>query len=119
MQATADLIEEVRDYADEAIPEGGTATDTGLSEKEVSRAIANSASAYGAASVLWTLKAGKIKKEMGDTKRYSLGGGESEDYTPLQERLNYALTMAEQYAKMARGQRGGSMALTSTKPEVI
>ncbi len=107
----------LRKLLDERIPEGGTVADTRFSDEDLDELLAEARCIYSAATAGWTLKAGMYQREMEDLEAYSLGD-RSEKLTALKDRQEYALSMASQYAAMARN-TAGSMFLRLEGPEVI
>ncbi len=120
MVADERAILTVRRYLNETIPAGGTASDTGLSEEDISLLLATSDSLYGAAAKGWRLKAASATAQPGELKKYSIGQ-ESYEKTTGADYVAYCLAMAKMYDEMAAKEDayGSSLVLGIRRPDVI
>ena len=119
MTPTEELRHRLRWMLDEKIPAGGHDADTRFLNEEVDELLREAGSAYEAAAVGWTLKAGMYQREMSGIEETATGE-ERYRLTSLKERMDYALAMAETYSKLAsRRTSTGSLIVKIKKPEVI
>lgn len=118
MTPTAELRTRLRKYLNEIIPAGKTDADTRFLDSELNELLTEAVNVYQAASKGWVIKASLLQ---GDIESYSVGQ-EKYDLTSLKDQLAHAITMAEQYASLARtasSQITSGVILKMTKPEVI
>ncbi|WP_136604663.1 hypothetical protein [Paenibacillus dokdonensis] len=94
MEPSIILRTRLRKLLNEVIPVGGTEASTNFLDGEIDLLLTEADSLYEAASVGWMEKAGLLQ---GDIESYS-DGTEKYDLTSLKDRLNHALSMAQQYA---------------------
>ncbi|MFW5436567.1 hypothetical protein [Paenibacillus apiarius] len=97
--------------------EVGAEADTNFTDAEIDMLLTEADSIYAAASAGWMEKAGLLQ---GDIESYSTGT-EKYDLTSLKDRLEHALSMVQQYAKMAEasGTSTGSFMFQVRPPEVL
>lgn len=117
MTPSAELRTRLRKYLNEVIPAGKTAADTRFLDTELDELLTEAENVYQAAAKAWVIKAGLLQ---GDIESYSVGQEEYE-LTSLKDQLAHALTMAEQYASLAKEGRqvNSGVIMKLTKPEVI
>lgn len=115
MTPTKQLRERLRKLLNETIPDDGDEKDTNFTDEEIDELLTEADNIFVAASVGWTMKAGMLQSEI---QKYGVGD-ENYDITPLRDRLNHALVMAEHYKGMSEGESGGSFILRSEPPKVI
>ncbi len=119
MTPTEDSRQEFRELVDELIPEGGIEKDTRFANTQIDRLLSRAKNIYSAASEGWTMKAGMLSKELGQIDEYGTGQ-ERYRIMNLHTAINGALTMAKQYANMARTASSvGSVILKIQPPEVL
>jgi hypothetical protein len=114
MTTTPELRLRLRKLLNEQIPEGKTDADTNFLDEELDTLIEEAVNIYSAAAAGWTMKAGMLQAQIED---YTIGQ-ERYTMTSLKDQLDYALSMAQQYANMAKVS-GGSVMLKITPPEVL
>lgn len=117
MIPTPGLTTRLRKLLDERIPEGSKDSDTRFLDEDLDELLIEARSIYEAASVGWTMKAGMFQAEMGDVERVTLGQ-ETEALVSLEDRVDYALRMAEKYEAIAKAS-AGSVVLKLASPEVL
>ncbi|BFH66248.1 hypothetical protein J27TS7_10940 [Paenibacillus dendritiformis] len=116
METSPLLRTKLRRLLNEVIPRGGSEADTNFTDAEIDLLLQEADSIYVAASVGWMEKAGLLQ---GDIESYS-AGTEKYDLTPLKDKLNHALLMAQQYSQMAESAaNGGSFMLRVQAPRVL
>ncbi|AEE95779.1 hypothetical protein [Mahella australiensis] len=114
MTSTPELITRLRKLLNEPIPPGGSEEDTNFLDADIETLLMEAANIYSAAAAGWTMKAGMLQ---GQIESYTVGQ-ERYDMTGLKDQLEHALTMARQYADMAKIS-GGSIILKIMPPEVL
>lgn len=114
MTPTPELRTKLRKLLNETIPTDGSEADTNLLDSEIDDLLRDAANIYAAAAAGWTMKAGMLQEK---TESYSLGQ-EKYDTTSLKDQLTHALTMAQQYAGMAKSSTG-SMIMKLSRPKVL
>lgn len=117
MQATDELIKELRELIDEIIPEGGTEKDTRFSDDQLRKILEKSRNLYDAAAECWLRKAAMFQREAGQIRAYSTGQ-ERYEMTDPKNLMEYALQMAQTYTKLAANSMR-SIVLRFEPPEVI
>jgi len=117
MTPTPELRTKLRKLLDEPIPAGGSDADTRFLDADIDELLIEAANIYEAAATGWTLKAGKIQRELGQLQSYSVGQ-ERYEMTDPKVLMDYALKMAETYRKLA-GNSVGSIILRFEPPEVL
>lgn len=112
MEPTPVLRARLRRLLNEVGPE----SETNFTDAEIDELLQETDSLYGAASAGWLEKAGLLQ---GDIESYS-AGTEKYDLTPLKDKLNHALSMAQQYSRMAdSAANGGSFMIRVQPPRVM
>lgn len=117
MDPTLALRTRLRKLLNETIPAGGIEADTNFLDEDIDLLLQEADSIYAAASAGWMEKAGLLQ---GDIESYS-SGTEKYDLTSLKDRLEHALSMVQQYAKMAEasGTSTSSFMFQVRPPEVL
>ena len=98
MSPSEELRIKLRKMLNEAIPEGGSETDTNFADWELNDLLITASNIYIAAAMAWTVKAGLLKERI---ENYKVGQ-ESYDKTSLKDMVDFALKMAKQYAEMGK-----------------
>ena len=114
MAVDAALIKKMRRYLDES-------DDSKFTDDDLTEILNDYPSFNKAVSVGWTLKAGKIQKELGMIDEYSTGN-ESYKYTNLTTAINAALSMSKQYESLYQQEQSdtsSSIMLRFSTPDVI
>ena len=117
MTPTAELREELRELLDEAIPEGGSESDTRFTDAQPDRLLSKSRNIYAAAAEGWTIKAGMLQRELGQIEQYGVGA-ENYKVVNLTTAISAALNMAKTFRNMAASTMG-SVILKFKPPEVL
>lgn len=114
MTSTPEVMSKLRKLLNEQIPAGKTDADTNFLDEELDTLLGQSTNIYSVVAAGWTMKAGMLQAQIEDytvgIERYSM--------TSLKDQLEYALTMSQQYANMAKS-LGGSIILNIRPPEVL
>lgn len=98
MQPTDELRSTLRRLLNETIPDGSSDSDTAFTDQEIDELLLHSPSIYAAASLGWTIKAGRIKERI---EKYTIGQ-ETYDKTTLKDMVDQAIKMAKQFAELAQ-----------------
>lgn len=122
MEVTSENLTLLRKLLNERIPADGSEDDTRFTDVDLQELLEDSANIYYAASEGWIMKAGMYQEEMQDIRRY-VTGTETYDVTRLMHRLEYALSLADYYGRLAEGSgahstKSGAVILSAYKPEV-
>lgn len=115
MTSTAELREELRELLDEAIPDGGTESNTRFKDTQIDKLLTAARNIEDAAYRGWLRKASMYQREIGQVQSYN-AGQERYDMVKLKDAQEYAFRMAEQFKNNAGM---GSMVLGVTPPNVL
>ena len=118
MTPTEELRQQLRDLLDEAIPQGGTDADTRFSDAHIDRLLTNYPNVYLAASEGWTIKAGRMQRELGHMAE-TQAGDERYQRVNLTTAVNYCLTMAKQFAEIGNSMASGGSRLLGIEPPAV
>jgi hypothetical protein len=110
MNYTSEDIKLLRILIEEVIPSGGSDADTRFSDEVLGQILATANDIYDAASMGWTIKAGKGATEKEGIKSLKIGSEDIEYISP-EEWQDYCLKMAEIYKQKSLNKGSKAFAL--------